>query len=331
VTLICAALALTGCGAPSAEPAGAAGEIVVSEMPSLPPPPSASATSVPSATAVQPAPSSTEAEPAAAGTALALLGGLEVKGRAPKTGYARDLFGAAWTDTDRNGCDTRNDMLKRDLTEETFKAGTRECVVLSGQLADPYTGRTLTFSKADASSVQIDHVVALSNAWQTGAQQWPAGKRLAFANDPLNLLAVDGPANGAKSDGDAATWLPPNKAYRCAMVARQTAVKAKYQLWVTAPERDAIARVLSDCPGEVAPTGGNPTMAPVAAPPPAAPPPAASRAPEPAPVASPPDGTDPRFGTCKESKANGYGPYRQGQDREYDWYRDADSDGVVCE
>ena len=197
--------------------------------------------------------------------ALALLGAIAVKGRAPRTGYARSQFGPAWADTDRNGCDTRNDILARDLTGESFRPGTRDCVVVAGTLAEPYTGRIVSFTKADADAVQIDHVVSLSNAWQTGAFAWPAGKRLAFANDPLNLLAVDGRANQAKSDGDAATWLPPNPAYRCAMVARQTAVKVKYQLWVTPPERDAIARVLRGCPDQPAPTGGNPTVAPVAA------------------------------------------------------------------
>ena len=196
-----------------------------------------------------------------------------MKGRAPRTGYARDRFGPAWADTDRNGCDTRNDILARDLVDESFRPGTRDCVVVAGRLAEPYTGRVVTFAKADASAVQIDHVVSLSNAWQTGAFAWPDGKRLAFANDPLNLLAVDGAANSAKSDGDAATWLPPNKGYRCAMVARQTSVKAKYLLWVTPAERDAIARVLSACPDEPAPTSGNPTAVAVAA----APPPPASQ------------------------------------------------------
>lgn len=193
-------------------------------------------------------------------TALALLGTLAVKGRAPKTGYSRDQFGPAWADTDRNGCDTRDDVLKRDLTGVTFRAGTHGCVVLTGRLADPYTGRTLAFSKSDAGAVQIDHVVALSDAWQTGAQTWAAGTRLAFANDPLELLAVDAGANDAKSDSDAASWLPPNKGYRCAMVARQVAVKAAYGLWVTPAERDAIARVLSTCPGRLVPTGGAPTQ-----------------------------------------------------------------------
>jgi len=188
-----------------------------------------------------------------AGSARALLATLAVKGRAPKTGYDRDQFGSAWTDTDRNGCDTRNDVLARDLTAETFRAGTHRCVVLTGRLADPYTGKPITFAKARASAIQIDHVVALSDAWQTGAFGWPAQRRLAFANDPLNLLAVDGPTNQAKGDGDAATWLPPAKAYRCRYVARQVAVKAKYRLWVTPAERDALTRVLASCPREAAP------------------------------------------------------------------------------
>src|SRR4051812_43728447 len=165
-------------------------------------------------------------------SALAALAAVDVKGRAAKTGYSRDQFGAAWADTDRNGCDTRNDILARDLTGETFKPATRNCVVLAGNLADPYSSRSIAFQRGATTSddVQIDHVVALSDAWQTGAQAWDVNKRTAFANDQLNLLAVDGPLNEAKGDGDAATWLPPNMSYRCAYVARQVAVKVGYGL-----------------------------------------------------------------------------------------------------
>lgn len=172
-----------------------------------------------------------------------------MKGRAPKTGYTRDEFGPAWADTDHNGCDTRNDILARDLANETFKPGTRNCVVAEGTLADKYTGTTINFVRGQdtSSDVQIDHIVPLSDAWQKGAQQLTAGKRKELANDPLNLMAADGPTNAAKGDKDAATWLPPNKAFRCEYVARQTAVKAKYQLWVTRAERDAIAGILTDC------------------------------------------------------------------------------------
>ncbi|WP_231486709.1 HNH endonuclease family protein, partial [Candidatus Blastococcus massiliensis] len=211
---------------------------------------------------------------AAPTSALAALAALEVKGRAPRTGYDRDLFGAGWVDTDRNGCDTRNDMLARDLTGETFKPGTRDCVVLTGTLADPYSGRTIAFQRGQGTSdaVQIDHVVALSDAWQKGAQQWDTPKRTQFANDPLNLLAVDGPLNMQKGDGDAATWLPPATSFRCAYVARQVAVKIRYGAWVTQAEKNTMATVLSSCPAEPLPGG---VVADLPAPPPPPPPPVA--------------------------------------------------------
>jgi uncharacterized protein DUF1524 len=174
---------------------------------------------------------------------------LVVKGRAPKTGYARSRFGPAWYDADRNGCDTRNDVLHRDLQQTTLRAGTAGCVVLTGSLTDPYTGRRISFSKSRASAVQIDHVVALSDAWQTGAQQWTDARRLAFANDPRNLQATDGPTNEQKGDADAASWLPPNQAYRCIYVERPIGVKVAYGLWATPAERDAFRRVLGSCPG----------------------------------------------------------------------------------
>ena len=172
------------------------------------------------------------------------------KGRAAKTGYTRAQFGQTWADVDRNGCDTRNDILKRDLTGEVFKEKTRECVVLSGTLIDPFSGETINFVRGNLSSmeVQIDHVVALSNAWQTGAFKLTLKERTAFANDPLNLLAVKGRLNSQKGDGDAATWLPPLKSFRCDYVSRQIAVKLKYKLWFTAPEKEAMIRILKNCP-----------------------------------------------------------------------------------
>jgi len=187
----------------------------------------------------------------AATDALTVLNNLEVKGRAPKTGYARAQF-PHWSDPDRNGCDARNDTLKRDLTNITFKEGTRECKVIAGQLLDPFSGKVITFS-TDKVVVDIDHVVALSNAWQTGAAYFDKNKRSQIANDPLNLLAVDAKLNRKKGDGDAATWLPPYKAFRCEYVARQVAVKAKYGLWVTQPEKAAIGKILSTCVGQKLP------------------------------------------------------------------------------
>ena len=185
----------------------------------------------------------------AAPTTIDLVGTLLVKGRAPKTGYTRDQFGTAWKDVDRNGCDTRNDILNRDLKSIVYKVSSQDCVVLSGVLIDPYSGETIDFLRGVATSanVQIDHVVALSNAWQTGAFKFTLEKRTAFANDPLNLLAVKGGLNSQKADGDAATWLPPRKSYRCAYVSRQVAVKAKYGLWLTPPEKAAILKILNTC------------------------------------------------------------------------------------
>jgi|UniRef100_UPI004049EDE1 hypothetical protein len=193
-------------------------------------------------------PANTQAAPI---DALVALNNLEVKGRAPKTGYARSQF-PHWSDPDRNGCDARNDTLKRDLTNITYKAGTRDCKVIAGQLLDPFSGKVITFS-ATKVVIDIDHVVALSNAWQTGAAYFDKNKRSQIANDPLNLLAVDSKLNRQKRDGDAATWLPPSKAFRCEYVARQVAVKAKYGLWVTKPEKVAINKILSTCVGQKLP------------------------------------------------------------------------------
>jgi hypothetical protein len=188
------------------------------------------------------APTNTQAAPI---DALVALNNLEVKGRAPKTGYARSQF-PHWSDPDRNGCDARNDTLKRDLTNITYKAGTRECKVIAGQLLDPFSGKVITFS-ATKVVIDIDHVVALSNAWQTGAAYFDKNKRSQIANDPLNLLAVDAKLNRKKGDGDAATWLPPNKTFRCEYVGLQISVKAKYALWVTAAEKTAMEKVLQAC------------------------------------------------------------------------------------
>ncbi|MDM7855135.1 GmrSD restriction endonuclease domain-containing protein [Cellulomonas alba] len=228
-------------------------------------PPSASSTTGPGGpadaastpAASSPAPtggSPTAGDAGRTGTALAALALLRIKGRAPMTGYTRDEFGPAWKDVDRNGCDTRDDVLARDLDDPVRRDA---CVIASGTLHDPYTGTTIDFVRGVGTSqrVQIDHVVALGDAWQKGAQQWDAARRTAFANDPLELLAVDGPTNAQKGDGDAATWLPPRKAYRCAYVARQVAVKYTYGLWVTQAEHDAIARILAACPGQPLPAG----------------------------------------------------------------------------
>ncbi|WP_236830968.1 DUF1524 domain-containing protein [Blastococcus sp. KM273128] len=255
-----------------------------------------------------------EAPAPVAGSARAALEGLDVKGRAPRTGYDRDRFGDGWVDTDRNGCDTRNDVLARDLTGEEFVPGTRDCVVRTGTLADPYSGTTIDFRRGQDTSddVQVDHVVALSDAWQKGAQGWDEQRRVRFANDPLNLLAVDGALNMQKGDGDAATWLPPATGYRCAYVARQVAVKAAYGLWVTQAERDAMAGVLARCPDEPLPSGANP---------PAAAPPAAGPAPD-APVTG--------YADCTAVRAAGAAPIHRGAPGFSERF-DGDGDGIGCE
>jgi hypothetical protein len=180
-------------------------------------------------------------------TAAAALKVLPVKTLASHSGYAREQFGDGWGDI--GYCDTRNYILKRDLKNIVMRSG-ENCIVQSGTLNDPYTGRTINFVRGVKTSmaVQIDHVVALSNAWSTGAQKLSYAQRVQFANDPLELLAVDGPTNQSKSDKDAANWLP-RAAYRCAYVARQIAVKRKYRFWVTATEKAAMSNVLATCPG----------------------------------------------------------------------------------
>ena len=163
--------------------------------------------------------------------------------------YSRDQFGQRWADVDRNGCDTRNDVLKRDLHDLQMKRSSPQCVVVAGVLDDPYTGRQIDFQRGEDSSeaVQIDHVVALANAWKSGAWQWDAARRQDFANDPFNLLAVDGAANQDKGASSADQWLPSNSAYQCAYVQRQIAVKSSWGLGVTRAEKKAMTSVLERC------------------------------------------------------------------------------------
>ncbi|MGW0047099.1 DUF1524 domain-containing protein [Nocardia cyriacigeorgica] len=269
--------------------------------------------------------------------ALAALAALPVKGRAPKTGYDRELFGQSWSDDvsvagGHNGCDTRNDILNRDLTSTTHKAGTRNCVVLTGTLNDPYTGTVITFQRGQDTStaVQIDHVVALSDAWQKGAQQLSADERQNFANDPRNLLAVDGPANQQKGNGDAATWLPANKAFRCQYVTIQIEVKTAYRLWITQPEKDAMARVLNSCTdGPAVTPSAESTTSNTQLPPPPRSAPEPTTAPDP-PIAPPPTQASVYYANCAAARAAGAAPLHRG-DPGYSAKLDRDNDGVACE
>lgn len=312
--------------------------------------PAADATSVapqatPAETPSSPSSLATATPVAATGKAGAALATLPVKGRAPMTGYTREQFGQAWSDDvsvalGHNGCDTRNDILRRDLRNTTLKAGTNGCVVLTGSFTEPYSGQPVTFTRGASTSslVQIDHVVALADAWQSGAQQWNADTRRDYANDPLVLLAADGHLNMQKGASNAASWLPPNKSFRCPYVARQVAIKAKYHLWVTAPERDAIARVLSTCPGQPLPTDAQASSGAAAAPtagapkPTAAPKPATTPKPaaSPKPVPAPAPAGDVYYQNCAAARAAGAAPIRAGQPG-YSRQLDRDGDGIACE
>lgn len=264
-----------------------------------------------------------------ASEALRILNALPVKGRAPKTGYSRAQFGDAWSDIDHNGCDTRNDILNRDLTAKQHK-NSRGCVVISGILNDPYTGKVINFMRGKDTSeqVQIDHVVALSDAWQSGAQEISAQERLQLANDPENLLAVDGPANQQKSDSDAATWLPANTSFRCSYVARQIRVKAKYHLWVKPAEKEAMINVLTPCVRAAeAPPAPKPASDPLAPVP-------QVDTPAPVPQVDAPPAQNPApalaFQTCADARAAGYRNMHRGAPG-YSDHLDRDGDGIACE
>ncbi|WP_432489042.1 HNH endonuclease family protein [Kineococcus sp. SYSU DK018] len=189
--------------------------------------------------------------PTGTGDAAEALAALEVRAAAPSTGYERELFGDGWVDVDADGCRTRDDVLQRDLTG--VRLGEDGCTVLSGTLEDPYSGDEIAFRRGQGTSddVQIDHVVALAAAWRTGAQELSDDERVRFANDPLELLAVDGALNQSKGDDDASEWLPP--VGECEYVARQVAVKSAWGLWVTPAEGEAMADVLAGCPGQELP------------------------------------------------------------------------------
>jgi hypothetical protein len=251
------------------------------------------------------------------GTALAQLTTLIVAGRAPMTGYDRDRFGPSWLDADRNGCDTRNDILRRDLHDVTLKAGTGGCVVLTGMLTDPYTRARIEFVRGDTDAVDIDHVVAVGNAWASGAWRSDIRKRAALANDPLNLLAVDAGTNRSKGDSNAASWLPPNKAFRCTYVARQVAVKAKYRLTVTDSEKAQMTRQLGACPGW--PATPDQTHAPTRV---------DQNISDPG-VTPTPAGRE-YFENCDAARAAGAAPVHRG-DPGYGRHLDRDGDGSACE
>lgn len=242
-----AAIALTGCSNPgdTVGPGGAGSPASAGEgAPAAPGGPAVLPLDNADGTAPGLAPLTADADRA---EARGLIDKVQTAGRGAKTGYEREMYGPAWTDSangvplGRNGCGTRDDILKRDGTGVQFKSGST-CVVTAMSLADPYTGKSIPFEKSKATAVQIDHVVALSASWQMGAARWPEDKRVQFANDPLNLLAVDGPTNSGKGDATPASWLPPNKAIRCAYAVRYAQVSIKYELPVTDADKTAMSQ-----------------------------------------------------------------------------------------
>lgn len=280
------------------------------------------------------------------GTALVALSKLQIIDE-HLPNYDRDKF-KHWTDLDKNGCDARQDTLGRFMS-------VTGCPVQSGTMEDPYTGEITEFiNDGKGGGVDIDHVVSLSNAWKTGMgdDKVSDDQREQFANDPLNLVPTEQKLNTFKGDKDASKWLPSygrshsswgHQEADCLFVARQVAVKQKYNLSVTTAEHDVISEVLtSTCPGQLLPT--EPAMSVEVpsvktpevkkAPKKSASKPVPSKAPaKSTPVKSKPaaSSTDPDMGSCKKAKAEGYGPYVEGVDEEYSFYRDADGDGTVCE
>ncbi|WP_245569758.1 HNH endonuclease family protein [Gordonia shandongensis] len=184
------------------------------------------------------------------------LGALTVVDRRPAAGrdYERDAFGPAWTDAAAvagggNGCDTRNDILERDVsvTARTAVASCPEAVA-AGTLTSPYTGRSMSFRRGrESAAVQIDHIVPLAYAWDLGAWEWSPDRRWSFANDPANLVAVDAASNQAKSDLEPARWMPPLRGFHCQYAVQIVVVLAAYGLPVDAPSRTILDGVLAGC------------------------------------------------------------------------------------
>lgn len=333
--LICAlllALGLAGCsGSPSPDVGRAPPSSNSPTSPASPASaplaltPPAVSTSAASQTVATAMPAVSIAESATTG--LIALSALPVRPRGVKTGYSRDQYGIPWTDDvlvdgGGNGCSTREDILRRDLSAVVMVSASDVCKVLSGVLNDQYTATVILYLDGESSPIDIDHVVSLSDSWQSGTGSFTPKLRQSLADDPLNLQAVSRQANQQKGDGDAATWLPPNKAYRCEYVHRQIDVKVKYGLWVKPAELGAMRRVLAGC-GGVPPTNlgfGSTTPDSVGT----------------ATVLATTDPAIPRatggdyFANCAAAEAAGRAPLLRGEEG-YRPEMDGDNDGVACE
>ncbi|MCH9666772.1 MAG: HNH endonuclease family protein [Actinomycetia bacterium] len=185
-----------------------------------------------------------------------LAGVAEIPARERRYDYRRDAFGKSWTDDTTapggyNGCDTRNDILDRDLYDKTY-VSIKRCpnAVGTGTLLDPFTNKVVPFTRGNrvGAAVQIDHLVPLALAWDLGAWDWTEERRIRFANDPANLLAVDGPTNQDKGDQEPADWMPPNAAFHCQYAMQFIAVLRGYGLPVDARSAAVLRDAAQTCP-----------------------------------------------------------------------------------
>lgn len=321
----------------------AAGQLTANSRAGIDPSPTAVSRSIATTATTTSGEAVDESSTESATTGLLLLSAIPVKPRGVKTGYSRDQFGEAWTDDvpvdgGGNGCSTREDILRRDLIQVVMMSVSDHCTVLSGILEDEYTATVIPFQDRQSSPIDIDHLVSLSDAWQSGANSFTPELRQDLANDPVNLQAVSSQANRQKGDGDAATWLPGNKAYRCEYVRRQIDVKVKYQLWVKPAESDAMKRVLTGC-GGIPPVGANAvegsthsdlaTDRLTTAADPSTSIPAMTAEPT-TPVSSAPPGGADYFANCAAARAAGRAPLLRGEPG-YRAEMDGDGDGIACE
>jgi hypothetical protein len=185
-----------------------------------------------------------------------LAGVAEVPARIRGYDYRRAAFGESWTDDNtapggHNGCDTRNDILDRDLVDKTYVSITR-CpnAIATGTLHDPYTNATIAFTRGalTGAAVQIEHIVPLAYAWDMGARNWTDEMRVRFANDPANLLAIDGQVNQDKGDKQPADWMPPNRAFWCQYAVQFAEVLRGYGLPVDTPSATVLREAAETCP-----------------------------------------------------------------------------------
>jgi hypothetical protein len=186
-----------------------------------------------------------------------VLAGIAVlPSRTHRYDYYRSAYGDACDDDNdapggHNGCDTRDDILDRDLVDKTY-VSVKRCpnAVATGTLHDPYTNTTIAFQRGAkvGEAVQIDHIVPLAYAWDMGAYGWTFPERLRLANDPANLLAVQGKANQDKGDSPPAQWMPPNAAFACQYAMQFIAVLRGYQLPVDQPSAGVLRHAAATCP-----------------------------------------------------------------------------------